>query len=96
MTLRIHRVVNEEAVTFTLSGRIQMEHLPELSDLLERDCAEHRIVFDLREVRLVDREAVSYLMRCEAAGARLDNCPGYIREWIWEERKTHNTNEKEK
>lgn len=88
-------MASDGLVIFTLSGRIQVEHLPELNDLLKRECAEQRIVFDLGEVRLVDREAVSYLARCEAAGARLDNCPAYIREWIGKERNTQISDQKE-
>jgi hypothetical protein len=37
---------------------------------------------DLREITLVDREAVSYLALCEFRGIRLRNCPPYVREWI--------------
>ena len=40
----------------------------------------------LKEVRLVDREAVQFLARCETEGVELDNCPAYIREWIEKER----------
>ena len=82
-------------VIFTLSGRIQMEHLPELNNLFELESTKQPIVLDLGEVRLVDREAVKFLTRCEVAGARLDNCPAYIREWIWKERKTQSSDEKE-
>ena len=33
-------------------------------------------------MKLVDREAVSFIARCEASGIRLENCPAYVREWI--------------
>lgn len=44
------------------------------------------LVLDLKEVRLVDRDAVRFLAHSEAAGARLRNCSAFIREWILQER----------
>ena len=86
MTLMIQRSAVEGFVVFTLSGRIQMEHLGHLEELFEGEAVEHSVVLDLKEVRLVEREAVMFLTRCEADGIRLDNCPAYIREWIEKER----------
>jgi hypothetical protein len=40
----------------------------------------------LDQVRLVDRETVKFLKQCEADGAKLENCPAYIREWMEKER----------
>jgi hypothetical protein len=40
----------------------------------------------LKDLMLVDRDAVSFLERCEADSIKLTNCPGYIREWIRRER----------
>ena len=81
--LRIDRSANGE-VRFTLTGRVGVAHVAELQRLIDAESTEnHRpIVFDLEDVRLVDREAVSFLARCEASGIRLDNCPAYVREWI--------------
>jgi len=39
----------------------------------------------LKDVRLVDQDAVTFLAECEASGARLRNCPAYIRNWIGSE-----------
>ena len=86
MTLKIQRSADDGFVLFTLSGRIQVEHLAELQRLFEFETADQSIVLDLKEVRLVDRDAVKFLTRCEADGTRLDNCPAYIREWIARER----------
>jgi len=69
-------------VTFTLSGRIKAEEVAELRKLLEVEGQGHRIVLDLKEVKLVDRDAVRFLARHEANGIQLENCPAYIREWI--------------
>ena len=49
------------------------------------------LAIDLKNVSLVDREAVKLLARCETNGTELRNCPPYIREWVTRdmaERKT--------
>jgi ABC-type transporter Mla MlaB component len=79
--LRIQRAENE-IVVFTLSGRIQAEDLDELQTLLESEPADRSLTLDLKEVKLVDREAVAFLADCEAKGITLAHCPAYIREWI--------------
>ena len=86
MTQKIQKTANGGFVVFTLSGRIQVEHLEELQELFDSEPADHSIVLDLEEVRLVDRDAVKFLARCEADGTKLDNCRAYIREWIAKER----------
>ena len=40
---------------------------------------------DLKNVLLVDREAVKLLALSEANGTELRNCPPYIREWVTRE-----------
>lgn len=80
--LKIQKSVAGQVVVFALSGRIRAEHVAELEALFD---AEECITLDLKEVNLVDREAVRFLMRCEAAGVRIVNCPAYIREWILRE-----------
>jgi anti-anti-sigma regulatory factor len=86
MTLKIQRSTEDGLVVFALTGRIQVEHLPELQRLLAMEARDHSIVFDLDQVRLVDRETVKFLKQCEADGAKLENCPAYIREWMEKER----------
>jgi len=39
----------------------------------------------MKEVKLVDRDVVSFLASCEAKGVNIVNCPAYIREWIQKE-----------
>jgi hypothetical protein len=82
MTLRIHKSENGKVVVYALSGRIRAEEVAELQRLFEVKGQDHRIVLDLKEVKLVDRDAVQFLARCEANGTKLENCPAYIREWI--------------
>jgi anti-anti-sigma regulatory factor len=83
--LKIRRVANGE-VLFTLSGRMGAENVAELKDLFGSEAKGCRIVLDLKDLTLVDRDAVSFLKRCEADSIRLKNCPAYIREWITRER----------
>jgi anti-anti-sigma regulatory factor len=85
MTLRIGRTDEHKQLVLTLSGRIQAEQIPELQVLLGSEPAD-KIVLDLKEVKLVDRDAVRFLAHCEAEGAKLRNCSAFIREWISQER----------
>lgn len=83
--LRIDRSANGE-VRLTITGHVDAAHVAELQRLVDAESAGHRpIVLDLKDVKLVDREAVGFLVRCEASGIRLDNCPAYLREWIGHE-----------
>jgi anti-anti-sigma regulatory factor len=79
--LRIQRSASRQVV-LTLSGRIQAENVAELQRLLELERVGRGLVLDLKDVTLVDREAVKFLARCEADSIALKNCPAYIREWI--------------
>jgi anti-anti-sigma regulatory factor len=83
--LRIDRSANGE-VRLTITGHVDAAHVAELQRLVDAESAGHRpIVLDLKDVKLVDREAVGFFVRCEASGIRLDNCPAYLREWIGHE-----------
>jgi hypothetical protein len=77
-------------VRLTLSGRIDAEHLSDLRRLIEGEDPQGRLTLDLEEVKLVDRDAVRFLARCEAAGATLEGCAAYVREWITRERAESN------
>ena len=83
--LRIQRSANGKVV-FTLSGRIEAEHVEELQRVFALETVDRLLVLDLKDVTLVDRDAVKYLARREANGVELQNCPPYIREWIERER----------
>ena len=82
--LRIQRSVDGGFVIFSLSGRIQEEHVIELQRLFTLEPQNHyqNIVLDLTEVQLVAREAVRFLSACRGDGIQLRNCPAYIRDWI--------------
>jgi hypothetical protein len=83
--LKITREAKGEVV-FTLSGRMDAENIPELRTLFSAETKDRRIVLDLRDLTLVDQDAVNFLERCEASGLKFENCPAYIREWIDKER----------
>jgi len=80
MTLRIERSTRQRFTVFTLSGRMEAEHVAELKELFDRDY--RSIILDLRDLRLADRDAVRFLRGCEADGVKLENCPAYVREWM--------------
>jgi anti-anti-sigma regulatory factor len=86
MTLRIDISDECDRVVFTLTGRIQAEQVSELQALVKADFPDHSLVLDLKEVKLVDRDAVRFLEEIEAQGARLRNCSAFVREWISRER----------
>jgi anti-anti-sigma regulatory factor len=83
--LKITRAENGE-VRFKVSGRMDAENVDELKRLFGAEAGGRRIVLDLKDLTLVDQDAVSFLNRCEADNITLKNCPAYIREWITRER----------
>lgn len=86
MTLRIQRSFERKSIVLTLTGRIQADQLPDLQALLGSESPNVDIVVDLSHIKLVDRDAVQFLARREAAGTELRNCSAYIREWITQEK----------
>ena len=79
--LKITRSTNGEVI-FTVSGRMDVENLAELEMLFGSEANGRRIILDLKDLTLVDQDAISFLERCEAGNIQLNNCPAYIREWI--------------
>ena len=73
-----------------LSGRIEAEYLSELRRVIEGEEGRRPLTLGLGEVKLADRDAVTFLAQCEAAGATLENCPAYVCEWIARERAEGN------
>jgi hypothetical protein len=77
------RHTGENTVEFALSGRLQFKHVNELRSLIRQE--DLKVALDLREVNLLDREAVEFLVACEMNGVSLNNCSPYIREWVTRE-----------
>jgi len=83
--LRIQSTVNRETL-FTVSGRMDSANLVELKNLIDAETADRPMALDLKELTLVDRDAVTFLKRCESKGVELRNCSAYIRQWITREK----------
>jgi hypothetical protein len=84
--LRIERSENE-GVLFTLSGQLDDEPMAQLEELIDSETRDRRIALDLRNVTLVNEDAINFLVRCEANGITLLNCPAYVRDWIDAQRR---------
>jgi hypothetical protein len=84
--LRIQRSENGQVV-FTLSGQMDEEAIAELETLINSEANGRRIVLDLKDLTLVNEDAISFLERCESNSITLENCPPYIREWINRQRR---------
>jgi anti-anti-sigma regulatory factor len=86
MICKIHRqAIGDDRVVLRISGRLTGDHVSTLRTLLEQEGK--ALILDLKNVRLVDGDAVKLLAMHEASGVRIDNCPLYVREWITRERK---------
>ena len=85
MTFKIVKNSRGRNTTIRLMGELKSEHI----DLITAEMKDHRsrIVFDLREVSLVDANIVRFLGSCQAKGIELLHCSRYVREWIRRERR---------
>ena len=84
MVMRIERVADGQITILRLNGRLQSEHVEQLKAEIEG--SPQRVVLDLEEVKLVDRDTVCFLAVCEANGIELCQCSPYIRDWIAREK----------
>jgi ABC-type transporter Mla MlaB component len=73
------------SIVLKLSGRIEEEYLAQLRSEIEQ--SETTSKLDLKDVSLVDRSSVQFLIRCQSQGIQLAHCPLYIQEWISRERR---------
>ena len=81
MTWRIERcVIEEDRAVLCVSGRIQDQDVAALRASLEQGSGV--VAIDLKDVLIVDRDAIPLFAACESQGVELRNCPAYIREWI--------------
>ncbi len=80
--LRTRRTGNGR-VLFILSGRIETtEDIQQLEQMLAVETSGRQLIFDLRDVTLVNEDAVKFLRSCEGDGIKLENCPLHVRRWI--------------
>jgi hypothetical protein len=83
MCLRIEKKSEDKKMILRLSGRIRSQDLPELKKHLGG--ITRGIVIDMKDVILVDVEAVRFLGLCKSEGSEFRDCPPYIHEWILRE-----------
>ena len=83
--LRIERITNGQVV-FTVSGRLQTEDIEQVQQLLIVEKPGQQLMFNLRDVTLVNQDAVTFLTDCEAKGIKIESCPLHIRNWIDQEK----------
>jgi len=81
---RIERLVMEGRTVLIVSGRLRGQHVDTLKELL--GVRSGVLEIDLKDVLLVDREAVTLLAISERSGIELTNCPAYVREWVVREK----------
>jgi hypothetical protein len=82
--LKIQRKTHGDVI-FTLNGRIEAADIDELRRFLELEGADSHIALDLKDVTLVDRDAIKFPTDCEAGSIKLQDCPPYVRERIEQE-----------
>ena len=80
------RVIGKDLVVLHVSGRLTGDDVETLRALLEEERS-NVLILDLKDLRLVDEEAVKLLAIQESNGTKINNCPRYIREWIKGERE---------
>ena len=88
MTFRIQTSVNWKEVIFRISGHLNVESVNELQRLFGVYGPDRKFILDLKDVGLVDLDALKFLANSKAGGTQLRNCPAYVREWIF--RDEHN------
>ena len=93
--LRIERSANGQVV-FTLSGRMQTEDIEQFRQLLVVEAPGQPVMFDLRDVTLVNQDAVTFLADCEANGIKLESCPLHVRNWIDQEKRRDKRRQRQK
>jgi len=93
--LRIERSANGQVV-FTLSGRMQTDDIEQVQQLLIVETPGQQLMFDLRDVTLVNQDAVTFLADCEAKGIKLESCPLHIRNWINQEKRRNKRRQRQK
>jgi hypothetical protein len=86
MAFRIETALRGGFTVYALSGRIEEPAIAELKRLFEGQTDLRDIVFDLKDVSVIDREVMSFVAHCEANGVMLENCAPYIREWMEREK----------
>lgn len=83
--LIIQKTSNSQVV-FSLSGRMEDEHMTQLKALIRSEANERNVVLDRKNLTLAGQKDITFLERCEADGITLRHCAPYVREWISRQR----------
>jgi hypothetical protein len=79
--LKVKRTANGDVV-FSVSGRLEADRLGELAALLAVEPSAPAVTLELKDLVLVDRDAVGFLRACQEKGIALRNCPQYVQIWM--------------
>jgi hypothetical protein len=93
MTCRVDRLIEPDVTVLRISGRIAAQELEVLRAAVGEESGD--VVIDLKDVGLIDGDAVGFLAIVEANGGALRNCPAFIREWVNRERAQTRPDESE-
>jgi anti-anti-sigma regulatory factor len=88
--LKVQRTANGKVV-FVVSGRLEADSLRELAALLAQEASTRAVILELKDLDLVDRDAVGFLRACAEKGIELRNCPQYVRTWLASDAETGGT-----
>jgi hypothetical protein len=81
----VRQAIGQGRVVLRVSGRLTGGDVNTLRTLLEQES--DALTLDLKDLLLVDDEAVKLLAIHESRGVTIENCPLYVREWIRRERE---------
>jgi ABC-type transporter Mla MlaB component len=87
MTLKIKRIREKHGTRICLSGELRCAHLVDLRAEFEQ--FGQPATLDLDEVDVIDIDGIRLLNECQALGIQVVNCSPYIREWMLQEKRTH-------
>jgi hypothetical protein len=87
MTLKIKRIWEKHGTRICLSGELRCAHLVDLRAEFEQ--FGQPATLDLDEVDVIDIDGIRLLNECQALGIQVVNCLPYIREWMLQEKRTH-------
>ena len=63
---------------FQVITEVENEAIAELRKLFESQTGVRDIVLDLKDVGVIDRDAMHFFVICELDGVKLENCASYM------------------
>ena len=81
MTCKIDWIVGDDGITvLRIAGHVEVDYVNKIEEMIARQNGP--IALDLKELTLVDRDAVTYLSSWKRKGIEFRNCPPVLTEWI--------------